>query len=153
MRAHPGDTVRNRALEEPSCPVFYIGAGEGRPSLGGSGNGIGEGARAEKLHRKAAVRVGMQIDKAGKREPSRLTVRRGFDSGDFAVAQAQGIHARPVRERDSVEIHLIPLRAKDLDAEAALERATEAVLHLGAFVGHGGRAQETALRFNPQDRE
>ena len=77
MRAQPGDTVRNRALEKPSCPVFYIGAGEGPTSLGGSGDGIGEGARAEKLHRKAAVRVGVQIGKAGKREPLRLAVRRG----------------------------------------------------------------------------
>jgi hypothetical protein len=153
MRAQPGDTVRNRALEKPSCPVFYIGAGEGPTSLGGSGDGIGEGARAEKLHRKAAVRVRVQIGKAGKREPSRLAVRRALDRGDFAVAQAQGIHARPVREGDGVEIHLIPLRAEDFDAEATLERATEAVFHLGAFVGHGRRAQETALWFNAQNRE
>ena len=153
MRAHPGDTVRNRALEKPSCPLFYIGTGEGPTSLGGSCDGIGEGTRAEKLHCKAAVRVGMQISKGGKREPLRLTFRRAFDLGDFAVAQAQGIHARPVREGDGVEVHLIPLRAEHFDAEATLERATEAVFHLGAFVGHGRRAQETALRFNAQDRE
>ena len=65
MRAQPGDTVRNRALEKPGRPLFYIGAGECPPSLGGSCDGIGEGTRAEKLHRKAAVRVGVQIGKAG----------------------------------------------------------------------------------------
>jgi len=95
--------VRNGALEQPTCPGAHICSGEGGTRRGGGGERIGKRGRAERLHRKAAVSMGVQVDEAGKREPARRRARRCLDCGDASGAQAHAMAARALREYDGIE--------------------------------------------------
>ena len=93
-----------RAYTTGQVYVNYIGAGEARPRRGRRGNGVGERARPERLHRIGAIGMSMEVDEARKRHPGGLTGLFGRTNGrDRSFAQRHREHTAVPRQRNRTD--------------------------------------------------
>jgi hypothetical protein len=87
--------------------ALHVLDGERGACLGGRSKRIGKRAGPERLHRKAAISMRVQIDQTGQRQPARRCVRHRLDAGNQPAAQAQDDGARAVRKRNGIEPQLV----------------------------------------------